>query len=102
MSNEYAWQLSAPAYYENDIDMEYASRFVYSDWYDVLVSKVGGGTVGRKYDGAWLYRIVRRSDRKVEREGQYDPRQGVTETHENVATLMVARFILSESEKRGE
>lgn len=41
----------------DDEDFEYVQDFN-DDGYIVYVSKVGGGTLGRSYEGAWLYRIA--------------------------------------------
>lgn len=54
----------------------------------VLVSKVGGGTIGRRYDGAWHYSYTRRDHHD---EGS-DMWTGSPASHAEVAE-MVAEFI---------
>lgn len=50
----------------------------------VEISKAGGGTVGRRYQGTWSYRITQNS--KVVAEGD-DLRTGTPKTHEEAARL---------------
>jgi hypothetical protein len=50
----------------------------------VEISKTGGGTVGKRYQGTWSYRIT--SNGKVVAEGD-DLRTGRPHTHEEVARL---------------
>lgn len=51
------------------------------------VSKVGGGTVGRRYQGLWKYRITQKG--KVIAEGE-DLRTGMPKTHEEAARIAYA------------
>lgn len=50
----------------------------------VEISKTGGGTVGRRYDGMWSYRIT--SNGKTVAEGD-DLRTGTPKTHEEAARI---------------
>lgn len=55
----------------------------------VRVSKMGGGTFGRRYDGRWLYRVTPvRAPRKILMEGD-DRNTGTPRTHKDVAQIIL-------------
>lgn len=57
----------------------------------IRVSKAGGGTVGRAYEGRWLYRVKRAGERRILAEGS-DLNTGAPKTHREAA-LLVEDFI---------
>lgn len=63
---------------------EWEYTTVTPDGATVLVSKVGGGTIPRAYDGAWHYSYTRR-DHHVEGS---DFHAGSPATHEDVADMV--------------
>jgi hypothetical protein len=73
-------------YYGGPKDHEY-ERELYG--MTVYVSKVGGGTVGEKYVGAWAYLVM--IDGREVAHGDDMP-TGLPHTHEHV-TQMVADFV---------
>jgi hypothetical protein len=54
----------------------------------VRVSKVGGGTVGRAYDGFWLYRVSYIGSQTVLMEGD-DLNTNTPKTHSQAAGLVL-------------
>lgn len=79
MSLEFMWMHEDPRQNESDDSFEYSST---NGDLHVMVAKVGGGTVGQSYDGAWLYR-VRQTDGTLIENGQFTSPWG--KTHEAVA-----------------
>lgn len=57
----------------------------------VLISKVGGGTVGRAYEGRWLYRVSRIGVDRPLMEGD-DVSTGSARTHRQVVELVLDFF----------
>jgi hypothetical protein len=53
----------------------------------LLVSKTGGGTVGRKYEGTWIYRVRGTGGGMVLAEGS-DLRTPTPKTHEQALRLL--------------
>lgn len=63
---------------------DFVPEFRYNGQYGVIeIMKVGGGTVGRAYDGAWLYRIYRYGTWIVKLQDEFIIHKPVT--HETVA-----------------
>lgn len=58
----------------------------------ILVSKVGGGTLGRAYDGRWLYRVRPVSRRAAVLAEGNDLNTGTPKTHAEAAEI-VADFV---------
>lgn len=55
----------------------------------VRISKMGGGTLGRRYDGRWLYRVSPvNNPRKVLMEGD-DLNTGTPKTHQDVVQILL-------------
>lgn len=54
----------------------------------VRISKVGGGTVGRAYDGRWHYRVRSANGRKILAEGD-DLNTGTPKTHREAAEILL-------------
>jgi hypothetical protein len=79
MTNQYDHERPDPL-----IPQDWEYEGVMPDGACVLVSKVGGGTLGRYYSGAWHYSYSRR-DRH--REGS-DLITGTPHTHADAATIV--------------
>lgn len=63
---------------------DFVPEYRYNGEYGVIeVMKVGGGSVGRAYDGAWLYRIYAPNTDKIVFQDEFSI--GVPVTHKLVA-----------------
>lgn len=56
----------------------------------VQIHKIGGGTLGRAYDGYWGYRLSRGGDQTIAAGG--DLRTGMPKTHEEVVAIALDFF----------
>ena len=73
-----------------DREFEFMSQPVQPDGRRLVVriSKVGGGTLGKAYDGRWMYRVKRVGDRRILAEGD-DLRTGTPKTHQQVVGIVL-------------
>lgn len=65
------------------------STVLSSDGHAVDVYKIGGGTLGRAYEGLWGYRLVRGGQEVA---SGADLRTGVPKTHDEAAQLVLDIF----------
>lgn len=71
---------------------DYEVAYLIGRRYHVSISKIGGGTVGRKYDGDWAYAIrSRRHDGKLLMFGK-DLHTGTPKTHREAAEIAVEMY----------
>lgn len=73
-----------------DRDFEFLSspRLEGGERLTVRISKVGGGTVGRAYDGRWHYRVRSADGRKIIAEGD-DLITPIPKTHREVVLIVL-------------
>ena len=81
-SNQFMWLFDA---HEFIPESHFPQRHHY-----VAIMKVGGGTVGRRYEGSWLFTVMdTRNGRELSR-GQMDSDTPVT--HEEMAMIVNAEY----------